>query len=71
MNRDGITHLEGMRVAQSRIAQGDVRWFVQTANGWVVRGPFDKRDDAHDALGEIRRLAWEEHEEEQLLEGAG
>lgn len=72
VNEEGINHLQNMSVRQSRIFKGDTRFYVQTANGWVVRGPFDKRDDARAALELIREQAWEEHDEElaELEEGA-
>jgi hypothetical protein len=53
-----------MTTKQARIHLGDVRWFVTSANGWVVRGPFDTREQVKDALADIRRLAYEEHDEE-------
>ena len=64
MNEEGLTHLENMTTKQARVHLGDVRWYVTTANNWVVRVPFDKRDEAKDALAEIRKQAFEEHDED-------
>jgi hypothetical protein len=64
VNPDSLAYLENMRVAQSRIYVGDVRWFVTSANGWVVRGPFETRAEAQDALDTIRELAFEEDAED-------
>lgn len=72
MNQEGLNYLDNLSVRQSRIHKGDVRWFVQSANGWVIRGPKDTRGEAQAELDEIRQLAWEEHEEEmaELREGS-
>lgn len=65
MNQDSLNYLEHLRTAQARIHLGDVRWYVVAANGWVVRGPCDTRGEAEDKLDKIRRLAYEEHDEEE------
>jgi hypothetical protein len=53
-------HLDAMRVAQSRIHKGDCRFYVQTANGHVVAGPYSERAWAEEKLDEMRAGVLEE-----------
>lgn len=59
-------HAENMRVAQSRIHAGDARYYIETANGYVVRGPFlagpEGREQAEQALEQRRQWAQENYE---------
>lgn len=53
-------HTDNMRVAQAHIHDGDARYYVQTANGYVVRGPFPTRETAEVALDNLRERVREE-----------
>jgi len=52
-----LNHVANMKVAQAKIDAGDIRWYVTTANGYVVRGPFEKRSLAETNLKMIREWA--------------
>ena len=64
MTGPDLQHVEAMRVGQTKIHLGDPRWYVQTANNWVVRGPYEDKDEAVRNLQEIRDYAYEEAREE-------
>lgn len=67
-----LTYVENMRVAQAKISEGDVRWYVVNAANHVVRGPFTDNGDvtsrelADGALKNIRDRALEEAADEEL-----
>lgn len=59
-----LQHVENMTVRQSRIHEGNTHWYIETANGYIVRGPYRERAQAEGALAQVRERAREELEEE-------
>lgn len=53
-------HTDAMRVSQAQIHAGDARYYIVTANGFVVRGPFPTRETAEVALENLRNRVAEE-----------
>ena len=58
MSADAETqqHLANMRVAQAKIDEGDTKFYVTTANGHVVKGPFLERSEAEAELERLRQI---------------
>lgn len=60
-----LNHVAAMRVAQTKIHQGDLSWYVQTANNFIVRGKGKMtKAEAEAELQQIREWAYEEAQEE-------
>ena len=64
MSGPDLNHVANMRVAQAKIWAGDTRWYVVTANGYIVRGPHPERAESERHLTEIRQFAYDEAREE-------
>lgn len=55
-----MAHVNAMQVRQAKIHLGDARYYVVTANGFVVRGPYERRKKAERSLEDLRRGVAEE-----------
>lgn len=60
-----LEYVNNMRVGTPKIAEGDVNWYVVNAANHVVKGPFTVRNDAVEALNDIRIRALEEAREDE------
>lgn len=63
LSNDQRQLVENLRTAQSRIYHGDVNWYVTNASGWVIRGPYETREEAREQLKDIQETAWAEDED--------